>query len=137
MTDLRITLDSVVTENFDNNEFLKLFKNFNITDTQQDIDKFVANVDESCHVFQEEILAEPNHVFEEQQAVNANYNIHQMSMSQWMLILLFKGYKLVIFSKTFTLSVILEGDCLQQIYKLMLVTTMESYNPLLITFKIF
>ena len=35
--DLGISLDSIVTETFDNNECLNLFKNFNITATQRDI----------------------------------------------------------------------------------------------------
>ena len=36
--DLRISWESAITETFDNNELLKLFKNFNITVT--DIDEF-------------------------------------------------------------------------------------------------
>ena len=34
---LRVSLDSAVTETFDNNEFLKLFDDFNITASEQDI----------------------------------------------------------------------------------------------------
>ena len=56
--DLRISLDSSVTETFDNNEFLKLFKNFNITTTEQGVNEFAAIDDESSHLFQEEILEE-------------------------------------------------------------------------------
>ena len=40
--DLRISLDSAVKETFKNIEFLKLFKNFNITSTEEHINKFVA-----------------------------------------------------------------------------------------------
>ena len=36
--DLRIRLESAFTDFFDNNEFLKLFKNFYITATAQDFD---------------------------------------------------------------------------------------------------
>ena len=43
----RISLYSAITETFDNNEFLKLFRNFNIVATGQDINKFVATDDES------------------------------------------------------------------------------------------
>ena len=67
---MRISLDSGVTETFDNNEFLKLFKNFNITATEQDVNEFVAIDDECSHLFQEEILEEANLFLEEQQAVN-------------------------------------------------------------------
>ena len=34
--DLGISLDSAITETFNNNELFKLFKNFNITATKQD-----------------------------------------------------------------------------------------------------
>ena len=71
--DLRISLGSCVTEIFDNKEFLKLFKNFNITATKQDINECVAIDDKSSHLFQEEILEEAN--FVEQQAVNKDENI--------------------------------------------------------------
>ena len=73
--DLRISLDNAVTETFDNDKFLKLFKNINITATEQDIDEFVTIDDESSHVFQEEILEEANRFFEEQQTVNEDENI--------------------------------------------------------------
>ena len=56
-------LDNVVTETFDNNEFIKLFKNFNITATEQGIDEFVIIDDESRHVFQENVLEEKETVF--------------------------------------------------------------------------
>ena len=36
--DLTISLDSAVTETFDNNKILKLFKNFNVKATERDID---------------------------------------------------------------------------------------------------
>ena len=49
--DLRISLNSAVTETFDNNKLLKLFKNFNITATEQDIYEFVANDNKSTHAF--------------------------------------------------------------------------------------
>ena len=58
--DLTISLDSVVTETFHNNKFLKLFKNFNTTATKQDIDEFVAIGDESSHVFRTELLEKAN-----------------------------------------------------------------------------
>ena len=45
------SLDCAVTETFDNNEISKLFKNFSITATKQDIVEFVAIDDESSHVF--------------------------------------------------------------------------------------
>ena len=44
----------------ENNEFLKCFENFNITATEQDIDKFRAIDNESTHVLQKEILEESN-----------------------------------------------------------------------------
>ena len=53
--DLRISLSSAVTKTFDNYEFLKLFRNFNIIATEQDMDEFIA-IDDESHVFQEEIL---------------------------------------------------------------------------------
>ena len=53
---MRISLDSTVTETFDNNEFLNLFNNFNITATQQDIDEFVDIDDERSHVFEENLF---------------------------------------------------------------------------------
>ena len=46
----------VVKETVENNVFLKRFKKFNITATEQDIDTFVVIDNESTHVFQEEIL---------------------------------------------------------------------------------
>ena len=42
-----------------NNDFLKRFKNLNITATKH-IDEFVANDNENIHMFQEEILDEAN-----------------------------------------------------------------------------
>ena len=60
---MRICFYSSATETFDNNEFWKLFKNFNITATEQDIDEFVAIDNETTHVFQEEILEETNLFF--------------------------------------------------------------------------
>ena len=61
---MRISLDSAVPEIFDNKDFLKLFKNFNITATEQDTNEFVAIDDESSHLFQGEILEEVNFFFE-------------------------------------------------------------------------
>ena len=57
---MRISLDSAVIETFDNN---KLFMNFNITATGQDINEFVAINDETSHLFQEEILEEKQAFF--------------------------------------------------------------------------
>ena len=57
---MRINLDSAVTQIFDNNVFLKCFKNFNITVTEKNIDEFVAIDDESSHVLKEQILEETN-----------------------------------------------------------------------------
>ena len=53
---LKLILDGPVTETFHNNKFLKLFMNFNIRATEQDIDEYVAIDDEGSHVFQAEIL---------------------------------------------------------------------------------
>ena len=39
--DSRISVDIVITETFDNNEFLKLLKNFNFEITEQYINEFV------------------------------------------------------------------------------------------------
>ena len=50
---LRIRFDSAVTETLDNKKFLKLFKNFNITATEHDINKFVVIDDESSYFFLE------------------------------------------------------------------------------------
>ena len=50
-----IRMPHVVTETVENNEYFKRFKNFNITATEQDINKFVAIDDESSHLFQGEI----------------------------------------------------------------------------------
>ena len=61
--DLRISSDSAATETFDNNEYLKLFKNFNITATEQVIDEFVVIDDGSSHMFQDEILEEASLFF--------------------------------------------------------------------------
>ena len=60
---MRISSYSTVTETFDNNEFSKLFLNFIISATEQDIDYFVAIDDESSHVFQEMTLEEANIFF--------------------------------------------------------------------------
>ena len=51
--DLRISLDSAVTETFHNNKLLKLLKNFNITATEQDTNELVAIDEESSNLFQE------------------------------------------------------------------------------------
>ena len=50
---MRISLDSAVTQTFDNNKLLKLFRNFNITETEQDINEFVAIDEQSSHLFQD------------------------------------------------------------------------------------
>ena len=116
---------------FDNNNVLKLFKNFNIKATEQDSVEFVTIDDESSHVFQEEIL-------EEQQVVIDDENITSVRTSQRMLILLVKSYKRTIFLIMFTRSLsFYKENCLKQKCKLLYLTTMESYNPLLITFGIF
>ena len=82
-------------------------------------------------MFRDEILEEANRFFfEEHQSVNEDENITSMSMSQWMLILLVKFYKLAIFLITFTL------ELSSAKIKLLLVTAMENYNKLIITFKI-
>ena len=60
---MTISLYNAVTETFHNNKLLKLFKNFNITATEQDFDEFVVIDDESSHVFQEEIKAYENRCF--------------------------------------------------------------------------
>ena len=57
---LRISLDSTVTDTFDNNKLLKHFNNFNITAIEKNINEFVAIDEESSHLFQEEILEEAN-----------------------------------------------------------------------------
>ena len=49
ISDLKISLDSAVTEIFDNNEFLNRFKQFNVTATEQDINEFVDINDESSN----------------------------------------------------------------------------------------
>ena len=69
------SLDCAVTETFDNNEFLKPFKNFNITATEQNINECVAIDDENSHLFQEEILEEANLFCGEQQIANQDENI--------------------------------------------------------------
>ena len=53
---MRINLDSAVTDTFDNNKTLKLFKNFNIKVTDQDINEYVTIDEESNNLFWEEIL---------------------------------------------------------------------------------
>ena len=58
---MRISLDRAITKTFDHNEFLNIFKNFNITAKEQDIIEFVASHDESSHVLQE--LDEANRSF--------------------------------------------------------------------------
>ena len=50
-----VSLDSAVAETIVNNEFSKHFNNFNITTTKQDIDEFVAIVDQCSRVVQEKI----------------------------------------------------------------------------------
>ena len=57
---MRITLDSAVSDTFDNNELLKHFNSFNITPTQQNTNEIVAIVPETRHLIQEEILQEEN-----------------------------------------------------------------------------
>ena len=61
--DLRISLNSAITETFDNKEFLKLFKNFNITATDHNNNELKSIDDESSNLFQEEILEEANRIF--------------------------------------------------------------------------
>ena len=68
-------MSHVVTETVENNEFLKRFKNFNITSTEQDIDELVAIYNESTHVFHEEILERSKLFFEEQYLVSEYENI--------------------------------------------------------------
>ena len=61
--DLRISLDSAVSKTFDNNKLLKLFKNFNITATEQgnnEFDQETAIDEQSSHLFREEILEKAN-----------------------------------------------------------------------------
>ena len=60
LSKLRISLNSTVTETFHNNKLLKVFRKFNITATEQDINEFVIIDEESSHLFQEEILEEAN-----------------------------------------------------------------------------
>ena len=72
---LRISLDSAVTKTFDNNEFLNIFNNFNITATELDIIEFVAIHDESSNFFQDAILEKAKPLFEEHQAVNQDDTI--------------------------------------------------------------
>ena len=60
---MRISLNSAVTETFDNNKLLKLFKNFNITATEQDINEFVAIDDESSYFFQRSDIRRSKAVF--------------------------------------------------------------------------
>ena len=57
---IEISLDRAVTESSDNNEFMKLFKKFSITATEQDINEFVAIDDKTSNSFHEEILEEAN-----------------------------------------------------------------------------
>ena len=63
LSKLRISLNSTVTETFHNNKLLKVFRKFNITATEQDINEFVIIDEESSHLFQEEILEEANLFF--------------------------------------------------------------------------
>ena len=60
----------VITETIENNEFLKCFKKFNITATEQDIDEFVDIDNESPH----DIKRSKPVFFEEQQLVNEDEN---------------------------------------------------------------
>ena len=55
---IEISLDRAVTESSDNDEFMKLFKNFSITATEQDINEFVAIDDKTSNLNHEEILEE-------------------------------------------------------------------------------
>ena len=59
---MRINLDSAVTQTVANK---KLFKNFNITPTEQDINEFITIDDGSSDLFHEEILEEANLFLEE------------------------------------------------------------------------
>ena len=63
----------IVTESVGNNEFLKRFKNFNITSTVQDIYEFVAADNKNTHKFQEKVWEEANFFFE-QKLVNEDEN---------------------------------------------------------------
>ena len=72
----------MLSETFDNNKYLKIFKNFDITATEQDIDEFVAIDDGTSHVFQDEILGEANLLlFEEHQSVNKDENMKRLQAS--------------------------------------------------------
>ena len=73
--DLKISFNTAITETFNNKEFLKLYKIFYITATEQDINQFVAIDYESSHLLHEEILQEEKLLFEETQAVNEDENI--------------------------------------------------------------
>ena len=72
-------LDNAVTETFDNNEFLKMFKNFNITAIYHDMDESLAIDYERSHVVQENILVEGNQVLMKMRT------LHQMRMRQCIL----------------------------------------------------
>ena len=57
--ELIISLNSAVTETFDYNKLLKVFKNLNITAKKQDNIEFIAIEDEISHGFQEERRSKP------------------------------------------------------------------------------
>ena len=112
-----ICSDSSFTETFDNNEFLKLFK----ISTLQPRSK---------------VVEEAKPFFFKQQALNEDENIKSDKD---------EPMDVDTTSQRLQASNILDNvyanvckkRCLQQKYKLLLVTTMESYNSLLMTFKIF
>ena len=62
----------VSQDTFDNSKFLKPFKNFKITVTEQHINEFVAIDDESSQLY---ILEEANLCFQDQGAVNKYENL--------------------------------------------------------------
>ena len=72
--DLRKNLYSDVTETFDNNDFLKLFKKFTITATKQDMNEFQPLMMKAVICFKK-IYQKQQTFFEEQRAVNEDENI--------------------------------------------------------------
>ena len=128
----------VVTDSVENNYLLKRYKNINITTTQLDVDEIVAIYSDSTHVFQKEILKETKlFLNNNNQQINMRA-LHQLRMSQWMLILLIKRYKLAKLLMTFMQSLSFQNEiCLQQKCKLLFLTIMERYNPLSLTSEIF
>ena len=65
--DLKINLVSAGAEIFENNEFVDLFNELNITATEEEINEFVTIDNENSTVFQQEVLDEANRFFEEDQ----------------------------------------------------------------------